>query len=108
LWETGPAFNNQILCLVVCACSSMMSVPVLAANSESGKKLSLIEVAPSLYYIAKRYWEFYGDKNTTQGCLTERSHLPGNRNSTRRDRLVEHGVYIDAGVSQLGTSETVA
>ena len=91
MWETSPAFNNQILCLIVYACSSMMSVPVLAANSESGKKLSLIEFAPSLYYTAKRYWEFYGDKNTTQGSLTERSHLLGNWNGTR-DRLVEHGV----------------
>jgi hypothetical protein len=91
--------QQQILCLVVYACSSMISVPVLAANSESGKKLSLIEVAPSLYYTAKRYWEFYGDKNTTQGSLTERSYLLGNWDGTR-DRLVEHGVYIDAGVTQ--------
>lgn len=91
--------QQQILCLVVFAYSSMMSVPVLAANSESGKKLSLIEVAPSVYYTARRYWKFYGDENTTQGSLAERSNLLGNFNGTR-DRLVEQGVYIDAAVTQ--------
>ena len=81
------------------ACSVLSASNVFAAADDNEGKLSLIEVAPSLYYSAKRYWEFYGDKNTTQGSISERSHLLGNFNGTR-DKLVDHGVYIDAGVTQ--------
>jgi porin len=90
--------RQKILYLVVYACS-MMSAPVLAAGSESGKKLSLIEVAPSLYHTAKRSQKYYGDPNTTHGSLSERNYLFGNPDDIR-DRMNDHGIYLDFGVTQ--------
>ena len=90
---------KRILCLAVSACSSIMSAPVNASGSESGKKLSLIEVAPAVYQTAMRYSKFYGDANTTQGEILARSYLLGNFNGNR-DKLTELGVYFDIGVTQ--------
>lgn len=60
---------------------------------------SLVEVAPMLIHMAKRYWSFYGDRNTKRGAWAERSHLFGDLGGARDD-LAERGIYIDAGVTQ--------
>lgn len=72
--------------------------PVESPDSGSGK-LSLIEVAPELYYTAKRYNRFYGDENTADGHFLDRSFLLGNPGGDR-DFLVDHGIYLDAGLTQ--------
>jgi len=80
-------------------------------STQSNGMVSLIEVAPELYYMAKRYNTFYGDANTVQGDLLERSTLLGNAGGGR-DYLTDHGFYFDFGVTQFlqgnasGGSET--
>ncbi len=69
-----------------------------AARQNSGM-LSLIEMAPELYHTAKRYDRFYGDANTTHGHILETGYLFGNAGGAR-DYLVDHGVYVDFGVTQ--------
>ena len=69
-----------------------------AAGSGTGKR-SLIEIAPELYYTAKRYDKFFGDSNTRHGELLARSYLLGDPGGVRR-WLVDHGVFVDAGVTQ--------
>jgi len=71
----------------------------VAGSHPTKPMLSLIDVAPQLYKTAKRSWTFYGDANTTQGSFSQRSHLLGNI-SGNRDTLIEHGVYLDVGVTQ--------
>jgi carbohydrate-selective porin OprB len=70
-----------------------------AAVRQSSGMLSLIEVAPELYFTAKRHSKFYGDPNTTHGNILERSYLLGNPGGVR-DTLVDHGFYFDFGVTQ--------
>ncbi|MEN8688607.1 MAG: carbohydrate porin [Desulfobacterales bacterium] len=67
--------------------------------STQKSKISLAEVAPELYYQLRRYSKFYGDDNTNQGALLERSHLLGSVGGGR-DFLVDHGFYLDAAVTQ--------
>lgn len=67
--------------------------------STKNSKISLAEVAPELYYQLRRYPKFYGDANTAQGGLLERSQLLGSFGGVRDD-LVDHGFYFDAAVTQ--------
>ena len=107
-------FKNLILDLAVVACICGLSGQLIAAdkpaqaadttaagsapNQRKGKA-SLIEAAPELYYTAKRYSRFYGDANTVQGNILERSYLFGNAGGAR-DYLIDHGFYFDFGVTQ--------
>lgn len=74
-------------------------LPRPSSKTPQTSKMSLIEVAPELFYTAKRYDRFYGDANTVQGSVLERSFLVGNAGGTR-DYLVERGLYLDLGVTQ--------
>ena len=62
-------------------------------------KDSLIEAAPELFYSAKRYDKFFGDRNTVHGNILKRSSLLGNPGGARQT-LVDHGLYLDVGVTQ--------
>ena len=73
--------------------------PKPSNKTSQNDKISLIEVAPALFYTAKRYDRFYGDANTAQGNVLERPYLFGNAGGTR-DYLVKHGLYFDFGVTQ--------
>jgi hypothetical protein len=90
---TTAFFKNLILGLAVVACICGLSGQLIAADKpasaadataagsaphQSKGKASLIEVAPELYYTAKRYDRFYGDANTTRGNILERGYLLGN------------------------------
>lgn len=71
-----------------------------AAGTSSGKgKISLVEMAPELYYQMWRYPKFYGDENTVHGGLLERSFLLDNIGGAR-DVMLDHGIYFDASVTQ--------
>ena len=111
---THAIFKKLILGLAVAACVGGMCAPAIAAPEtaptadtgaknavphQSKGKLSLIEVAPELYYTAMRYSKFYGDANTTHGNLFERGYLLGNPGGDR-DYLIDHGFYFDLGVTQ--------
>jgi len=111
---TIASFKKPIMSLAAAACMCALSVQLLAADKpaqaadnepasavshQSKGKLSLIEVAPQLYYTAKRYSKFYGDANTTHGNINERGYLLGNAGGAR-DYLVDHGFYFDFGVTQ--------
>ena len=67
-------------------------------NSEG--MLSLAEKAPELIHAVRRYPKFYGDKNTVHGGIFERSYLFGDMWGVR-DTLVDHGINIDIGVTQV-------
>jgi len=73
----------------------------LAAEGPQGShgKRSLIEMAPELYYTARRYDKFYGGPNSTHGNILERSSLLGNPGGFR-DVLINHGIYLDFGLTQ--------
>jgi porin len=103
-------FKKLISGLAAVACICGLSGPIIAADervqaadstaaSQSKGKPSLIEMAPMLSNTARRYPKFYGDENTTHGNILERSELVGNPAGVRDD-LVDHGVYVDFGVTQ--------
>jgi porin len=61
--------------------------------------VSLAEVAPELYFQLRRYPKFYGDPNTTEGGIIERSQLLGSVGGLR-DSLADSGFYVDVSVTQ--------
>ena len=71
------------------------------ANDSPGASgmVSLIETAPELQFILRRYPSFYGDPNTVHGDLFTRSQLFGDVGGLR-NKLVERGIYLDVGVTQ--------
>jgi porin len=69
-----------------------------AAASPQGM-ISLVDMAPELYFQFRRYPKFYGDPNTTRGDLAQRSQMLGNAGGVR-DSLVERGIYFDVSVTQ--------
>jgi carbohydrate-selective porin OprB len=88
------------LILAVFAPSVPAEESAKSANKTSkNNKISLAEVEPVLYYSFRRYSKFYGDGNTIPGGLLERSYLLGNPGGAR-DFLVDHGFYLDVGVTQ--------
>lgn len=70
-----------------------------ADTSSKEGKISLAEVAPELYFQMRRYPKFYGDPNTRQGSLLERTQLLGSVGGSR-DFLVDHGIYFDVSMTQ--------
>ena len=69
-------------------------------TKKKGEKIALLETAPQLIYVNRRYPKFYGDKNTIHGGFFERSYLCGDWGSMR-NTLVDHGIYIDIGLTQI-------
>jgi len=66
-------------------------------------KKSLITQAPIVVDINRRYYKFYGDPNTVNGGIRERSYLTGNwAGGGLRDKLVDAGVYFDVAMTQFG------
>ena len=64
------------------------------------KAASLMELAPVIGDINRRYFKYYGQPSeTVNGGFLERSQLTGNWNGGR-DKLVEAGVYFDAATTQ--------
>ena len=94
-------FSAFIVCATITALSRAESNP----DPANEKKLSLIDVAPQVYYIAARRWSFYGDAQTTQGRFGERSRLLGNLGGDR-DAMVDNGVFLDWGVTQFAQGNT--
>lgn len=69
-------------------------------TSEKVKAASLIEQAPIVVNINRRYFKFFGDPyETVRGGILERSQLTNNWNGGR-DKLVDAGVYFDVGLTQ--------
>jgi len=68
-------------------------------SSSTGGMVSLAEEAPELYYQLRRYPKFYGDPNTINGRMLDRSYLFGDLGGVRDD-LVDYGIYFDASVTQ--------
>jgi porin len=71
------------------------------ATSANVSSKSLIELAPIVVDINRRYYKFYGDPNTVNGGILERSYLTGNwLGGGLRDKLVDAGVYFDVAMTQ--------
>ncbi|MCH7643341.1 MAG: carbohydrate porin [Myxococcales bacterium] len=71
------------------------------ATSDDASSKSLIEEAPIIVNINRRYYKFYGDPNTVHGGIRERSYLTDNWvGDGLRDKLVDAGVYLDVGLTQ--------
>ena len=71
------------------------------ATSDAAASKSLIELAPIVVNINRRYFKFYGDPNTVNGGIRERSYLTDNwMGDGLRDKLVDAGVYFDVGLTQ--------
>jgi carbohydrate-selective porin OprB len=102
MWKT------LFLVVILLVCGIAFSAEAVSAGTNepdsqtesSGGKLSLIEKAPELIYAVRRYPKFYGDKNTVHGGIFERSYLFGDMWGVR-DTLVDHGINIDIGVTQV-------
>jgi len=67
---------------------------------ENKGKIALLELAPQLININRRYTKFYGDKNTIHGSILNTSSLCGEWGGMR-NTLVENGIYIDIGITQV-------
>jgi carbohydrate-selective porin OprB len=81
-----------------------LSVPAAAETddkdgAQGGGKFSLTEAAPELFYAAMRYDKFFGDANTVDGGIFERSQLIGDPGGVRQ-KFVDHGLYMNVGVTQ--------
>lgn len=68
------------------------------ANTQT-KKIALSTLDPAIIYSLIRYPKFYGDPNTTQGNLAERSYLTGSLGGLR-NTLYEHGILLDVSGTQ--------
>jgi len=98
--------RNGIITIAI-AVSLVLGCPVpesAAAETDEGM-MSLVDLAPELIWAVRRYPKFYGDKNTVQGDIFKRSYLSGTWGGWR-DTLVEHGVNIDLGVTQVWQGNT--
>lgn len=72
-----------------------------ADNKKTGKdKVALLDEAPQIITLNRRYPKFYGDKNTIHGGFFERSYLCGDWGGMRTT-LVDNGIYIDIGITQV-------
>ncbi len=89
-----------MLALIGFGPSASAAAETSGEDSTQGEgKFSLIEAAPELYYAAMRYDKFFGDANTVQGGIFERSYLLGDPGGYRQ-KFVDHGLYMDIGVTQ--------
>ena len=90
--------------VVLLASAGMAAAPSNNTKSEEGAgMISLLDTAPALYYGMLRYPKFYGDPHmdraTIDGSLRDRQYLLGSLWGAR-DTLVQHGVTLNAGVTQ--------
>ncbi len=90
-----------LIAIVLAIGSDAMAEDAAKKTSDEIAKLSLIEQAPIVVDINRRYYKFYGDPNTIKGSLLERSYLTGNwAGDGLRDKLIESGVYFDVAMTQ--------
>ncbi|EEE42953.1 Carbohydrate-selective porin [Roseibium alexandrii DFL-11] len=77
-----------------------------ADGTEATEKefISILDVAPAVYYGLKRMPKFYGDPNmdpaTVDGRLLDRQYLFGSLGGLRT-QAAENGLVVDAGVTQV-------
>ena len=70
-------------------------------TAEKIKAASLLEQAPAVININRRYYKFYSDQDTVNGGILERSYLTDNwAGDGLRDELVDAGVYFDVAMTQ--------
>ncbi len=112
--RTKRIWTRSWLALILLA-TFALGAPVIAAGDEpspgadataksendtqSKGKFSLTEAAPELFYSAMRYDKFFGDANTVDGGLFERSQLLGDPGGVRQ-AMVDKGLYVNVGVTQ--------
>jgi len=63
-----------LIAIVLAIGSDAMAEDAAKKTSDEIAKLSLIEQAPIVVNINRRYYKFYGDPNTIKGSLLERSY----------------------------------
>jgi porin len=94
-------FIAVVAFLLAFSSEAMAEGPAKATPDIASK--SLIELAPIVVNINRRYYKFYGDPNTVNGGIRERSYLTDNwAGDGLRDKLVESGVYFDVAMTQWG------
>ena len=94
-------FLFVVSAVVLAIGSDVMAEEAARKTRDEIAKLSLIELAPTIVDINRRYYKFYGDPNTVNGDLLERSYLTDNwAGDGLRDKLVESGVYFDVAMTQ--------
>jgi porin len=95
------AFCGLVAALVLAIGGDATAKGPAKATSDDMSKKSLIEQAPIVVDINRRYFKFYGDPNTVNGDILERSYLTGNwLGDGLRDKLVDAGVYFDVAMTQ--------
>ena len=101
---TGHRVHLAALAAIVLAFSSeAVAEGRTKETADEIAKKSLIELAPIVVDINRRYFKFYGDPNTVNGGIRERSFLTDNwAGGGLRDKLVDAGVYFDVAMTQWG------
>jgi porin len=95
------AFCGLVAALVLAIGSDATAEDPAKATSDDISKKSLIEQAPIVVDVNRRYFKFYGDPDTVHGDLLERSYLTGSwLGDGLRDKLVDAGVYFDVAMTQ--------
>ncbi len=95
------AFFCVVSAVVLAAGSDATAEDPVKTNRDDIAKKSLIEQAPIVVNINRRYYKFYGDPNTVNGGILERSFLTDNwAGGGLRDELVDAGVYFDVAMTQ--------
>ena len=90
-----------LIAIVLAIGGDAMAEGAAKKTSDEIAKLSVIEQAPFVVNINRRYFKFYGDPNTRNGGLLERNYLSDNWvGGGLRDKLVESGVYFDVAMTQ--------
>jgi porin len=98
----GARLIAVIAVLLAFSSEAMAEGPAKGTSDDMSKK-SLIEQAPIVVDINRRYFKFYGDPDTVNGGILERSYLTGNwMGDGLRDQLVDAGVYFDVAMTQWG------
>jgi porin len=101
--HSGSAMGLAVLvaAVVLAIGSDATAEDPAKATSANVSSKSLIELAPIVVDINRRYYKFYGDPNTVNGGILERSYLTDNwAGDGLRDKLIDAGVYLDVGVTQ--------
>lgn len=78
------------------ASTTAADAPKTAAEISS---LSIVDRAPIVLNVNRRYYKFYGDAFTVNGGLLERSQLTGDWGGAR-DTLADSGFNFDFGITQ--------
>ena len=98
--EFSALLAGAVLIALACAASAQSS----DAKSEGGTGMvSILDVAPAIYYGILRYPKYYGDPNmdrvTVDGSLAERQYLLGSLGGAR-DNWATNGWIVDASITQ--------